>query len=55
MPIVGFNIDKILAEKKEIPKDKINISTNLKITEVSQDKLQLQKTEDILRFDFEFG
>ncbi len=53
MPIVGFNIDKIIAEKKEV-KDKINISTNLKIMEVSQEKLQIHKSEDIVKFNFEF-
>jgi len=54
MPIVGFNINKILAEKTAQIKDKLNITSNLNIKNVEQEKVTIQKSEDILRFDFEF-
>ncbi|MEW6063475.1 MAG: hypothetical protein AB1571_03865 [Nanoarchaeota archaeon] len=54
MPIVGFNINRILAEKTAQIKDKLNISSNLNIKNIEQEKVTIQKSEDILRFDFEF-
>ncbi len=55
MGIIGFNIEKVLAEKKDLTvKDKLNVNTNLKIIEIDQEKLPIGKSEDILKFTFEF-
>ncbi|MBS3154937.1 hypothetical protein J4404_00375 [Candidatus Woesearchaeota archaeon] len=54
MPILGFNITKINAEKKAEITSKIDIASDLKITKVSEDKVFLDKAQAALRFDFEF-
>ena len=54
MPILGFNITKINAEKKAEITSKIDIASDLKIIKVSEDKVFLDKAQAALRFDFEF-
>lgn len=54
MPILGFNITKINAEKKSEITQSLDISSDLKISKVSEDKVYLDKAQTALRFDFEF-
>lgn len=54
MPILGFNITKINAEKKSEVNQNMNISSDLKIAKVSEEKVFLDKAQAALRFDFEF-
>lgn len=56
MTVVGFNISKILVEKKNPIKGKINISNNVKITNVEEQDLSLGKAKEKgLKFSFEFS
>ena len=55
MPIVGFNFEKVSVEKKNPIKGKIQIKSNVSITDVNEEKLPTGKTKmDGLRFNFEF-
>jgi hypothetical protein len=54
MQIVGFNFEKIQAERKNQPKGKLQVSSNINIKSVSQEKIELVKDKPALKFDFEF-
>ena len=56
MAIIGFNLNKISIERKEPIKGQINIKTNLKITEIKDEKgiPEISKDKTALKFDFEF-
>ena len=54
MPIVGFNLEKIDAEKTNQVNANLKIKNNLSIKNVEQDKLSLGKSEEVLKFDFEY-
>lgn len=55
MAIVGFNFTKILAERNEDVRGKINISNNVSIKNVEEADLSLGKTgQKGLKFSFEF-
>lgn len=57
MPIVGFNITRVSADKKDLKKEKIekvNINPDLRVLDIEEEKIPISKTEDILKFNFEF-
>lgn len=54
MPIVGFNFDKISAERKGKITVNDKIAYNLSITSVDKEKLDFGAEEDVLKFSFEF-
>jgi hypothetical protein len=53
--IVGFNLSKVSAEKYGDVKGKIEIKSNLQVTEIAQEKLELAKDNHILSFTFEYN
>ncbi len=53
MKIIGFNLNKILVEKKENFQGKIEISQNIDIKEISEDSIPLTK-EGVLKIEFNF-
>ncbi len=57
MTIIGFNLRKISVEKKETIKGQVNVKTNLKITDIKEEKAiaEISKDRTALKFDFEFG
>ena len=54
MPIVGFNFDKILVEKKHPISNQVKINSDLSIKDLQEEKVSIGKTEDLLKFIFEF-
>jgi len=54
MPIVGFQFDKVSANKSGTVKGKIDIAHNINIKDVKQEELTLDKKQNVLRFTFEF-
>lgn len=54
MPIVGFHIKKISAQRKNIRRGRIDINSTPKITSVKRSKVGLAKKEDSLNIEFEF-
>ncbi len=55
MPIIGFNFDKIQAEKLQDVKEKIEIKNNLGIKDIIQDKLPVEGLDNVLKITFEFN
>ena len=53
MKIIGFNISKILIEKKEKIEGKIEINQNIDIKEISKDNIPITE-EEVLKIDFSF-
>ncbi len=53
MKIIGFNLTKVLSEKKENFPQKVEINQNIDIKNISQDSIPLTK-EPILKIDFTF-
>ena len=54
MPIVGFNFNKITAEKNNKITGKLNIKNDLAIKDIEQEKIALGKSEEVLKFNFEY-
>jgi hypothetical protein len=55
MSIVGFNFEKIMVEKKNKVNSNLKIKSNLSITNLEQEKLNLTSAGDILKFNFEYS
>jgi len=55
MPIIGFNFDKFLVEKKKELEPPIKVDSGMKIVDVKKEEIKVAgKKEDLLRFDYEF-
>ena len=54
MKIIGFNLSKILIERKEKLDGKIEIKQNIHIDDISKDKINITKDE-ILKINFTFS
>tara|TARA_Y100000310_G_scaffold311244_1_gene357354 strand:- start:519 stop:929 length:411 start_codon:yes stop_codon:yes gene_type:complete len=55
MPIIGFNFDKIQAEKTNKHQGNVNIKNNVSVTDIQPDKVALSTSEDVLKFIFEYN
>ncbi len=56
MPIIGFNLNKILAEKTKPVEKGITVNNDLEIKDISKAAVEFGgKAEEVLRFDFEFS
>ncbi len=55
MPFIGFNFDKISAERisDEVKRD-INVKHSLNIKDLKEEEINLEKKQEVLRFTFEF-
>ncbi len=53
MKIIGFNLSKILIEKKEKIEGKIEINQNIDIKDITKDIIPLNN-EEVLKIDFTF-
>ena len=54
MKIIGFNLTKVLSEKKEESPSKVEINQNIDIKNISQESIPITK-EPILKLDFTFS
>ncbi|AJF62443.1 MAG: hypothetical protein QT11_C0001G0294 [archaeon GW2011_AR20] len=56
MPFIGFNFDKISAEREvDEVKGNINVKHSFNIKDVREEKVNLDKKQDVLKFTFEFS
>ncbi len=55
MAIVGFNFNKIVVEKINPVKGKIDISNNISVTNVEEASIPIDKSKKGLKFTFEFN
>jgi len=53
MKVIGFNFDKISAEKSKITK-KTQISTNIEFQNVEKEDIQIFKDSEVIKLDFKF-
>jgi hypothetical protein len=54
MNIISVSFSKIEATRKAVPKGKINISNNIKVTGVEDAKMSFDKTKNTLKINFQF-
>jgi len=54
MQVIGFNFEKISAERKKAPEGKIEIKSNIDVKDIKEDKIELIKDKEVLKFTFEF-
>ncbi len=54
MQVIGFNFEKINAEKKSKIKGKISINSNINIKSITQEKIIMVKDKPVLKFNFSF-
>lgn len=54
MVVVGFNLKKILIERKSIVRGQIKINTKMNITNVKKEDIKLTAGKDVINFNFEF-
>jgi len=55
MQIIGFNFEKITAERKKPSKGKLEITSNISIETISEEKIDLVKDQTPLKFGFAFS
>lgn len=55
MQILGFNFEKIKAERKSQAQGKLEISSNIDIKDIVQEKLDLVKEQVPIKISFEFS
>ena len=55
MVVVGFNLTKILVERKAFPKAQIKVSTKMNILDIKKEEIKIPSNKDTLFFDFEFA
>lgn len=54
MQIIGFNLIKISAERKEKQQGKLEIKQNINIDDISEDKINISK-EEVIKITFSFN
>ncbi|MEK6848774.1 MAG: hypothetical protein AABX65_04040 [Nanoarchaeota archaeon] len=54
MHIIGFNFDKILAERKKPLVSDLKIHTNIDVKDITEQKVEVFKDKEVLKFDFMF-
>lgn len=52
--IVGFNLSKVSIEREKGIKGKIEIKSNLNITDIKKENLEISKENEVLAFEFSF-
>lgn len=55
MQVIGFNLEKISAERKKPVAGKLEIKSNINVKEIATEKLSVIKDKDVLKFSFEFS
>ncbi len=54
MQVIGFNFTKISGERKKAPEGKLEIKSNIDLKSTTEEKIELVKDKDVLKFSFEF-
>ena len=55
MTVIGFALSKILIERKEAIKGKIEVKSKLNVKNMKKEDIKLVENKDVLRFDFEYA
>ncbi len=54
MTIVGFNLKKILIERKGLVRGEVKVNTNMNILKIEKHAVEIAKAKDVLSFEFSF-
>ena len=54
MQVIGFNFEKISAERKKPSEGKLEVNSNINIKDITQEKLEIVKEKPVLKISFEF-
>ena len=54
MLVIGFNLRRILIDRKKNVSSKLNVRTNIDIKDIVKEKIEMIKDKEVLSFDFEF-
>jgi hypothetical protein len=54
MVVIGFNLKKILVERKDVVRGKVKVSTKMNILDVREEKTKIMNDKDVLSCGFEF-
>ncbi len=53
--IVGFNISRMSAEREKEIKGRIEIKSNLNITDIKKEDIEISKENEVIAFEFDFS
>lgn len=54
MVVIGFNLKKLLVERKRIVKGELKVNTKMNLLDIKKEDVKLTAGKDVLNFDFEF-
>lgn len=54
MTVIGFNLKKILVERKTLVRGNVKVGTKLNILDLKEEKAKIMNDKDVLSCDFEF-
>jgi hypothetical protein len=55
MTVIGFSLSKILIERKEAIKGKIEVKSKLHVNNMAKEDIKLVEGKDVLKFDFDYA
>ncbi|MGB9707893.1 MAG: hypothetical protein ACPLXC_01005 [Candidatus Pacearchaeota archaeon] len=55
MVVIGFNLKKILVERKTLVRGEVKVNTKMNIIDVKKEDIKLTAGKDVINFDFEFA
>lgn len=54
MPIVGFNFEKVLVERRAGSTDPLKVNSDINIKSIEEEKMKVGKSEELVKFNFEY-
>jgi hypothetical protein len=55
MTVIGFSLSRVLVERKESIKGKVEVKSKLHIKDMKKEDIKLVEGKDVLRFDFDYS
>jgi hypothetical protein len=55
MTVIGFSLSKILIERKENIKGKVEVKSRLHVKNMEKEDIKIVEGKDVIRFDFEYA
>jgi len=54
MVVIGFNLTKILVERKSLVRGEVKVNTKMNILNIQKEDIKITQGKEVLNFDFEF-
>lgn len=55
MTVIGFSLTRVLVERKDAIKGKVEVKSKLNVSKMEKEDIKLVEGKDVLRFDFEYS